>query len=156
MADLDSIDYGLLPGSPQQCDAPLRITVHPRAEPRFVPVDHDPFADDGAGDRVPTRWSVGGVPNSTAGSWGANPAGVSAARFSSAGLPNDTGDSWQFTPIPSSSRKRAASILSCDTAYIRCMQSRAGNPVWCNAARDACLRTGVPTIFPGGFVGQGG
>ena len=116
MADLDPVAYDSLPGAPQQADAPLRVTVYPRrAELRFVPVDHDPFADDGV-----------------------------------------AGAAKPFTPIPSSFQKRAASILSCETAYIRCMQARAGNPVWCNAARDACLKTGAPTIFPGGFVGQGG
>jgi hypothetical protein len=67
MADLDLADYDSLPGAAQQADAPLRITVYPqRAEPRFVPVDHDPFADDGAAERVPTRLGGGGVPNSTA------------------------------------------------------------------------------------------
>ena len=55
MPYLDPIDDGSLPG------APLRITVHPqRAEPRFVPVDHDPFADDGAAERALTRLGIGG------------------------------------------------------------------------------------------------
>ena len=82
-------------------------------------------------------------------------AGIALAKSKAGpvGTAETIGDAGQFTPIPFS---RAASILSCETAYIRCMQSRAGNPVWCNAARDACLKTGVPTIFPGGFVGQGG
>jgi len=178
MADLDRVDYDSLPGAPQQADAPLRVTVYPRrAELRFVPVDHDPFADDGAADRTLKRLGVD-VANGTATSWVSNPAAGNVPRFPDKRLadaasrsaaprlvPVDhdpfaddgvAGAAKPFTPIPSSSQKRAASILSCETAYIRCMQARAGSPVWCNAARDACLKTGVLTIFPGGFVGQGG
>jgi len=121
VGNLDPIDYDPFPGAPQQTDAPLRITVHPqRAELRLVPVDHDPFADDGAAERVLTRLGVGSVPNTIAGSWGSDPAAVEAARFPDAGLPDAIGDARQFTPISTSYQKRAAaSILSCDIAYIR-------------------------------------
>src|SRR5947209_6260016 len=81
MADLDPVDYDSLPGAPQQADPPLRITVYPRrAEPRFVPVDHDPFSDDRAAVRIMRRVGID-VATDAATSWVSNPAAGNVPRF---------------------------------------------------------------------------
>jgi RHS repeat-associated protein len=60
-----------------------------------------------------------------------------------------------FTPRPPLD-SCILTIQPCGVAFNLCMQSSAGNPHWCQGALQACLNTGLLTIFPGGIVGQRG
>ena len=57
-------------------------------------------------------------------------------------------------PVTLRPSSAAATIHPCGTAFSLCMQSPSGNNVWCWSALEACMKTGLPTIFPGGIVGR--
>jgi hypothetical protein len=50
----------------------------------------------------------------------------------------------------------ALSIMPCGTAFESCMQSPQGSQFGCWMALQTCQNTGLPTIFPGAFVGRRG